>query len=302
MTEDSIEGLLDRVPGWAGRSRVIAPLEGGITNRNYAVTIDDARYVVRAPGEKTELLGIDRSCEREAAERAAALGIGPEVIAFVEPEGSLVTAFVDAAPVTESDLQGHRLSDAATILRRFHDSPPIGATFDWEGVPRAYAETARERGVSVPAAYEAAVAQASAVKAALAEGGDTPVPCHNDLLCANFLQDDEQLWLLDWEYAGMNTRYFDLGNLAVSNGFDAEADERLLAAYFGEVDDPHRARLTLMKVMSDLREAMWGVVQQAISTLDFDFVGYADEHFERLLHNASRPDWSDLLDQASHRA
>ena len=103
-----------------------------------------------------------------------------------------------------------------------------------------------------------------------------PVPCHNDLLTANFLDDGERVRIVDWEYAGMGDRFFDLGNLSVNNGFAEADDERLLAAYFGEPSTPRRfAALRLMRIMSDFREGMWGVVQTAISALDFDFDGYA---------------------------
>ena len=110
-----------------------------------------------------------------------------------------------------------------------------------------------------------------------------PVPCHNDLLPANLIHDGEAMRIVDWEYAGMGNRYFDLGNLSVNNGFNEAGDEWLLECYWGEPCTRRRlATLRLMRIMSDLREAMWGVVQQAISELDFDFAEYAQEHFERV--------------------
>jgi thiamine kinase-like enzyme len=129
--------------------------------------------------------------------------------------------------------------------------------------------------------------------------GEPACPCHNDLLAANFIVGPDGLRLVDWEYAGMNDRYFDLGNFAVNNGLDEAGDEALVAAYFGGVTPRRLARLRLMKVISDLREAMWGVVQAGVSTLDVDFLGYADEHFSRLLDNASRPGFDALLDEAA---
>jgi thiamine kinase-like enzyme len=142
--------------------------------------------------------------------------------------------------------------------------------------------------------------RADEVRRAFATAPDPPVPAHNDLLGANFLLDrDERLWLIDWEYAGMNDRFFDLGNFAVNNGLDDAGDEALLEGYFGDLTNGRVARLRLMKVMSDLREAMWGVVQQAVSTLDVDFEAYAAEHFDRLLTNAGRPGWSRLLADAA---
>ena len=296
----SLDELLDRVPGWAGRARTVEALEGGITNRNYRVTLDGESFVVRAPGENTDLLGIDRGHEEEAARQAAALGVGPEVVAFVEPEGSLVTRFViGAAPGAEALRTEPLLGEVAALLRVVHRGPAIAADFDWYRVPKDYAATARAHGVDVPAVYEQAMEVAGQVRAAFAATPDAVCPCHNDLLEANFLLSVDGLRLVDWEYAGMNDRYFDLGNFAVNNELDSSGDVALVEAYFGEVTDRRLARLRLMKVISDLREAMWGVVQAGVSTLEVDFLDYAAEHFERLLGNASRSGFGRLLEEAA---
>ena len=126
------------------------------------------------------------------------------------------------------------------------------------------------------------------------------MPCHNDLLNANLIHDGERVRIVDWEYAGMGDRYFDLGNLSINNDFDEDADERLLAAYFGEPCTPARfASLRLMRIMSDFREAMWGVVQLSLSDLDFDFAGYANEHFRRLRRSVADPRFERWLEEAA---
>jgi len=122
-------------------------------------------------------------------------------------------------------------------------------------------------------------------------------PCHNDLLNANFIDDGNRIRIVDWEYAGMGDPFFDLGNFSVNHQLTPEQDAYLLTAYDGtdEPDAPRLARLTLMRVVSDFREAMWGVLQQAISTLEVDFVAYADEHFDRLLAAAAEPRFREAL-------
>jgi thiamine kinase-like enzyme len=298
--ELSLDDLMDRVPGWIGRARSVEPLAGGITNRNYRVTLDGESFVVRAPGENTDRLGIDRHHEVEAARQAAALGVGPEVVAFVEPEGAIVTRFlIGTAPGAGALRTEPLLGEAAALLRVVHGGPPITAVFDWYRAPQDYAATARAHGGVPPAAYEPALAVAERVRRALAASPEPVCPCHNDLLEANFLWSSDGLRLVDWEYAGMNDRYFDLGNFAVNNGLDADGEVAFVREYFGEVTARRLARLRLMKVMSDLREAMWGVVQASVSALDFDFGAYAAEHFDRLLDNASRPDFGRLLDDAA---
>ena len=137
------------------------------------------------------------------------------------------------------------------------------------------------------------------IEAALAGPEHDPVPCHDDLLSANFLRAGERIWIVDWEYAGMGDRYFDLGNFAVNNELDDAAGDALLEAYFGEPPDARRrATLGLMRFMSDFREAMWGVVQTAVSDLDFDFVDYATKHFERMSDTAADPRFAGRLEEA----
>jgi len=111
---------------------------------------------------------------------------------------------------------------------------------------------------------------------------NAPVPCHNDLLNANFLDDGVRLCIVDWEYAGMGDRFFDLANFSINHDLGEAESAVLLDAYFGEVRDADVQSLVLMRFMSDFREAMWGVVQNAVSELDVDFAAYSSEHFERL--------------------
>ena len=124
------------------------------------------------------------------------------------------------------------------------------------------------------------------------------LPCHNDLLEANFLLRDGHVWVVDHEYAGMGDPFFDLGNLSINNALSDDAQERLLALYFEEPTDARRARLKLMRIMSDFREAMWGVVQQGLSTLDIDYVEYATKHFDRLSTTMADPRFDDWLETA----
>ncbi|HEY2937371.1 MAG TPA: phosphotransferase, partial [Gaiellaceae bacterium] len=256
----------------------IEPLGGGITNRNFKVRVGDETFVLRIGGADTEQLGIDRAVEHDASLAAAELGIGPEVVAFVEPEGYLVTRYV------EGEVGRASIDEVAALLRRFHGSRPIAGRFDSFRVVETYAATATEYGAPLPAEYEWARETAARIEA---RRGRVPLhPCHDDLLAANFIHDGERVWIVDWEYAGMGDPAFDLANFAVNNGLDEDGDRALLDAYgAGDDYDVH----VLMRFMSDFREAMWGVVQQALSELDFDFAGYAAEHFERLERTAGEP-------------
>ncbi|HEX9598194.1 MAG TPA: choline kinase family protein [Gaiellaceae bacterium] len=269
------EQLAERV--WPGKQVSIEPLGGGITNRNFKVGADGEEFVLRIGGTDTELLGIDRAAEHAASRIAAELGLGPEVVAFIEPEGYLVTRFVDG------DVGKVDVERVGAALRLLHDGPALLGRFDSFRVVETYRVTAREHGVAVPSAYEAAKEFADRIEH---RRSSAPLrPCHNDLLNANFIDDGVRLWLVDWEYAGMGDPFFDLGNFAVNHELTEEGENALLTAYGSDDGDA----LVLMRFMSDFREAMWGIVQLAISELDFDFGAYAEEHFERLARTASEP-------------
>jgi thiamine kinase-like enzyme len=299
MNDPLVERVLRSVPGWARVDFDVVPLEGGITNRNYVVTVDAQRYVLRVPGADTELLGIDRANEYRAATVAAEAGVGPDVVAFLPETGCFVTRFVQGTHIPMADLRDDRvLGLVVRSLRAFHACPPVPSSFPVFRIVEQYREIAELRGVDAPTAYDDAHAVADRIEAALAVNPSPLTTCHNDLLNANFLLDDDHVWIVDYEYAGMGDPFFDLGNLSVNNDLDDVAQEALLRHVYGDVTDRHRARLALMRLMSDFREAMWGVVQQAISKLDEDFVAYADKHFARLLSNAAALPMDDLLGSA----
>jgi aminoglycoside phosphotransferase len=268
------------------------PLDGGITNHNFRARFGEHDVVLRIAGHQTDLLGIDRAAERLATEAASALGIAPPVLVFLPEHACLVTTFVPGTPIDEDALRGpSAVAAVARALRAFHDrGPQLLTTFDVPRIARGYLALARDRGLDVPVAATDAALLAERIAAALTGPEHVPVPCHDDLLGANILCAGDEIWLVDWEYAGMGDRYFDLGNLSINNGFAEADDERLLAAYWGEPCTPARfAALRLMRCMSDVREALWGVVQQTISELDFDFADYADRHLRRLQETAADP-------------
>jgi thiamine kinase-like enzyme len=268
---------------WPGVPATVEPIgTPGITTRNFRVTFPDDVFVLRLGRRDPELLGIDRRAEYAASVAAAELGVGPEVVAFLEPEGCLVTRWIDGTPI-EADEARERdtIATVARLLRRIHGRIEVPTRFDPFRAVEAYHATAVGRGVAVPAAYARAKAVADMIERLIPPHPD--VLCHNDLRADSVLVDaNGRVWIIDWEYAGMGDRFFDLGTYSVNHGLDEEEDAVLLAAY-GIVD--HRSLMS-MRFMADFREAMWAVVQQALSDADFDFVAHAARHFERMEQTA----------------
>jgi len=304
ITIPELTEVVARVTALLGPRRgSVVQLEGGITNRNFRVNFGGTDYVLRLPGKRTEILGIDRTAECIANKAAAGLGIAPGVAAMFEEPSCLVTMFIDGREMTSDELrQPETLAEVARDLRKFHDSgTELPTGFDSFRLVEEYAESGRAHGSEPPEGYDDALDAAHRIEKALREQDDhQPVPAHNDLLTANFLRDGgHHIQLIDWEYAGMGDRWFDLGNFAVNNDLDDSQEEQLLEAYFGEPPDERRkATLKLFRFMSDFREAMWGVVQTGVSELDFDFSGYAQKHFDRLEQARSDPRFEDWIEAA----
>jgi thiamine kinase-like enzyme len=298
ITAETVAELASRL---GPLEREPAPLEGGLTNHNYRARFGGREVVVRLPGVRTDLLGANRDAEREASTRAAAVGVAPALLASLEDPACLVFEFIAGETMTAERLrEPGAIAAVAVALRALHGCEPIAAGFDSFRLVESYAAATREHGGEVPGAYAEAATTAARIEAALAPEREAPALCHDDLLAANLLQlPDGGLKLVDWEYAGSGYRYFDLANFVVNNGLEPAAELAFLSAYLEREPQPHElAALRLMRVMSDFREAMWGVVQRTVSQLDFDFDAYARQHFARLLDQVQTPFFEAALEDA----
>lgn len=281
-----------------------AALDGGITNRNFRARFSGREVVVRLPGKDTAQLGIDRHSEAEANRCAARAGVAPEVAALLDDPPCLVTQFVEGETMDAPQLrEPAALAEVAAALRAVHGCEPIAANFSPFRIVEDYEEKTRARGGAVPPGYERSRPTATKIETALRWRPHESVLCHNDLLAANFIGSPAGLRIVDWEYAGMGDRYFDLGNFAVNNELDGDQEEALLAAYLGEPATAGQvAALRLMRFMSDFREAMWGVLQGTLSDIEFDFAEYAGKHFDRLAAGEADPRFKALLEEAGRAA
>ena len=298
-----IEHILAQIPGWKNSALLIAPLVGGITNQNYRVDIGGETFVLRVGGKGTQLLGIDRAREHACTAIAAQVGVGAEVIYFLASEDVLVTRFIVGASISpETAVQPETLSRIVASIKRYHAGPAFPGTFSPFETVRSYYSLSLEHGVTFPDTLSQAFALMAQIEQALdvPQKLQQPMPCHNDLLASNFIDDGQAIWILDWEYAGMGDIFFDLGNFAVNQALDDEQCELLLRYYFGEVRVVDLAHLHLMRLGSDLRESFWGFLQMGISELDFDYRQYAHHHLNRFLQNAATPQFKRWLQDVRH--
>jgi len=276
------------MPWLRGKEVKVRPLKGGLTNRNYRLDSDGESFVLRVLGENSRLLGINRRTELACLQAAHAIGIGAEVMAFFPEKGALVTRYVTGRVLVPKALQSPTtLGRVAVSLRRYHEKATAAGTFSvFDTVRRYYAHACKQK-----VAFPRRINQALGILARIEDEVGPPERvgyCHNDLLPSNLVADRHKVWILDWEYGGAGDLFFDLGNLAANSLFNAGQERRLLQCYFGKALPADLRRLRLMRLASDMREAMWGFLQAGISKLNFDYPTYARHHFVRFSRGAAR--------------
>jgi thiamine kinase-like enzyme len=299
---EEVRAALARIPLFAGRELDAASCGrlGGLTNRVWRVEVDGERFCLRIPGPRTADY-IDRRVEAVNARAAARAGVSPEVLFFDESDGLMLTRFVDGAVTMTPELFRERegaARRAGEALARLHRSGERFAFhFELFRMIDSYLEVLAKRGAQLPEGYHETVRDASSVREALAAHPVPLAPCHCDPLCENFLDDGTRMWIVDWEYSGMNDPMWDLGDLAVEGGFSPALEAELLRGYFGGEPRPFdRGRMVIYEAMCDLLWTLWGLIQHADGNPADDFRAYSLNRFERCRKLMASPDFARHLD------
>lgn len=270
---------------WKGQETKVSQLSGGLTNENYLVEVDGQKYVMRIPGQSTELLSIDRANEVFNTKAAAITGIGPQVLEHVPGLDALVLEFIPGTTMSAANLQSKEMaSRIATSFRRLHGAPRFLKAFNMFRLIEEYLRIVEEHGVGIPTGYRDRLPVIARIEEAVEAGALPSVPCHNDLLCENFIDDGAHLRIVDYELSGNNDPCFDLGNTAQEAEFGQDLRAALCAAYFGGDNSQQLARMNLFALMSDVGWTLWGAIQAKISAVDFDFQAYYNMRWERATH------------------
>lgn len=282
----------------AGARRVTA-LEGGITNRNYRVDLADHSVVVRLSDPQGSDLAIDRENEYLNSVAAAASGAAPAVIEYQPGAGVLVVAWVRGRTFTEADVRTTtNLPRIAQACRILHAGPAFAQPFDMFAIQSRYLALVRERGYRLPARYEEFAPQVTRMRAAMQGAPERLVPCNNDLLAANLIDDGERIWIIDYEYSGMNEASFEIGNIWSESTLPLDLLEPLVEAYWGQATPARIARARLWALMSKYGWTLWASIQQASSPIDFDYWSWGMEKYERAVaefDSAAFDGWLDVI-------
>ena len=278
----AIEAVVAAIPGWAGREIRIEPIVAGLTNSNFRVEVDGTPMFVRVPGPSTELLAVDRGNELHNTRAAAVAGVGPQVLYHLPESGAFVLEWLPGRTMSSAAFGEPGMPERiAAALRRLHAGPRFRDDFDMFRLTEFYLRVVDERRIAVPEGYRERAPVVQAIEAALAAQPMPTVPCHNDLLAENYLDDGSRLWIVDYEYSGNNDPTFELGNTAQELGFDDGRQEALCRAYFGEASAALLARMRLQMIMSDVGWTLWAAIQASLSAIDFDFWGWSEERWSR---------------------
>jgi len=299
MDDQLDPGLLSQVPCLAATPRTVEPLPGGLTNRNYKVTTPRGAFVARvwSPGD---LLAINRDHEHRNSVAAAAAGVGAPVVAFRPEHGLLVLGYITGKTFRNEDLADPvTIRRVAGACRRLHAGPRFAGDFDMFEVQRRYLDVATGHRFAVPPGYTELMPQVTAARQALAVRDAGTVPCNNDLLAANFIDDGEKIWLIDYEYSGNNDPCFELGNIWGECGLSTDALAALVSEYYGGSLRNKVARAQILGLVGKYGWTLWGAIQHASSPIEFDFWGWAMERFETAAAAMTSPAWDHLLDQAA---
>ncbi len=291
-----IDALLDRMPSTSGTPRTVEDLPGGLTNRNLKVTTPAGRVVVRLSANATRLLSIDRDNEHVNTVAAATAGVGPPVVDYLPGEGVLVVGYLDGRTFSDADLADPRnLTRVADVCRTLHGGPRFRDDFDMFTTQRRYLGIVRDHGFRLPPRYDEFAPAVERIREALAVQDDGTVPCNNDLLAENFIDDGDRIWIIDYEYSGNNDACFELGNIWSEASLPPEDLDELVTAYYARTLRNKIARARLFGLMSKYGWTLWASIQDGCSQQDFDFWSWGLEKYERAVAEFDGPEFESLL-------
>jgi thiamine kinase-like enzyme len=292
-----LDEIFDQVPSIAAGRLSVSELPGGLTNRNFKITMRNECFVARVASGSSELLAIDRVQEYRNSMRAAQAGVGAPVIEYAPQVGVLVIGWIEGRTYTNADVaQPGNLKRIAAACRALHAGERFDGDFDMFAIQRRYRAAVASHDIKIPVGYDAFSGAFGAAEGALAQLAEGTVPCNNDLLAANFIDDGRKLWLIDYEYAGNNDPCFELGNIWAECHLSDEALTELVTEYYGRPRRSKVARAMLLGLIGKYGWTLWGAIQAAVSPIDFDFWSWGMERFDGAIAGFRDPGFDRLLD------
>ena len=277
-----IDEIVLKIGDWSGKNLTIQPLSGGLTNTNYKIIVDGISFFVRVPGESTELLAVDRQNEYFNSKAAAQSGIGPKVIHHIPEYNVMVLEFLEGKTMSKESLNMTGMpTRIARSIKVLHSGPRFLTDFNMFRLTEYYLDICKKYDIPLPPGYRDKLPEVARIEKALGIHPVKTVPCNNDLLAENYIDDGDQLRIIDYEYSGNNDPCFELGNTCQELEYHEDQIQELCRTYFGEITKARIARMKLNMIMSDVGWTLWAAIQARISKIEFDFWGWAVERSAR---------------------
>jgi thiamine kinase-like enzyme len=291
-----IEEAVSKIEDWKDKKFSITPLSGGLTNTNFKVEVDGTPYFVRVPGESTDLLAIDRNNEYHNTKAAGEAGVAPKIVHHLPEYNVMVIEFLDGVTMSKDSLNVPGMpTRMAHAIKKLNQGPRFLLDFNMFRLTEYYLSLCSERGIKIPDGYNERMDTVKRIEQAMSVKPLATVPCNNDLLAENYIDDGKQLWLIDYEYSGNNDPTFELGTTCQEMQFSDSQIAEVCAAYFGEATPAMTARMKLNMIMSDVGWGLWAAIQADISTIDFDFWGWALERWGRAVEKMDSKEFDGWL-------
>src|SRR5215212_2833578 len=292
-----IEEAVAKIPEWKDKSVSITPLSGGLTNSNFKVEVEGVPYFVRVPGASTELLAVNRENEYYNSKAAHEAGVGPQVLYYLPEQCVMVLEFLNAKTMSKESLnQPGMPTRMAQAIKHLHAGPRFLTDFNMFRLTEYYLNLCKERVIRIPGGYLEKMPLVAKIEQAMSLDPLETVPCNNDLLAENYLDDGNQLWLIDYEYSGNNDPTFELGNTCQEMQFNDYQINEVCSAYFGSASSDKIACMKLNMIMSDVGWGLWAAIQARISTIDFDFWGWALDRWQQAIQKMDSSEFARWLE------
>lgn len=281
----TIEQTIELISTWRGKSVSFKPINGGITNRNFKVIVDQKPYFVSISDKTSKLLGVNLFNKYFNSKICEKLELSPKIIHFLASEGVLISDFFSLPHLSVKTLHNSEVQKRLIIaLHKLHKGPNFKGTFDMFNLIKYFLKIAKQKNIEFPADFDDCLIKADTIGKALEPYRKKLVPCHNDLVPENLLDDGQKIYLIDFDYSGQNDICFELGNLCVEAKFNDIQVEELINAYFGRVDKEVLSRTHLHGILSDIGWSLWSFIQTRISSIDFDFKTYGLNRWKRVVN------------------
>ncbi len=287
-----IDDVIAKITDWRGKEISIHPIIGGLTNSNYKVIVNGKAFFVRIPGEKTELLAVDRQNEYFNTRASATTGVGPKVYHYIPEFQAMVLEFFDGETMSNTSLAAAGMpARIAQAIKCLHGGPRFLTDFNMFRLTEYYLDICNHRTIHIPEGYPERLSTVHQIEQAMEVHPLPLVPCNNDLLAENYIYDGKVVHIIDYEYSGNNDPCFELGNTCQELKYGEESIIEVCEAYFGSVREEMIARMKLNMIMSDVGWALWAAIQASISKIEYDFWGWAIERWGRAIEKMDSPEF-----------